>query len=318
MDYVIEQEWDGKNVLEVIRRRLGISHALLKHLKFMENGITLNGSHVTVRATVRHGDVLSLATEDTEAPEKLTPCDLPLPVAYEDDDTVVPNKPADMPTHQSFGHYGDTVANALAYRYISCATPFVFRPVNRLDRNTSGLLLIARNRMAAGYLSEAMKEHKISKKYLAVLNGKLPRQSGVIDTYMRRTAESVIVREVCAEGEGGDRAITHYSVVLESDTHTLVEATPVTGRTHQLRVHFASLGAPIVGDDMYGKVSPLIDRHALHSFSLTFPRVSDGKPVTVTAPLPEDMMSLCESVFGKDIHKSLIPLLRGQENETNG
>ena len=318
MDYVIEKEWDGKTVLEVIRRRLGISHALLKHLKFLENGITLNGAHVTVRATVREGNVLTLAIEDTESPEKLTPCDLPLPIAYEDDDAVVPSKPADMPTHQSFGHYGDTVANALAYRYMNGSNPFVFRPVNRLDRNTSGLLLIARNRIAAAYLSEAMKSHQISKKYLAVLKGSLPCEKGVIDTYMRRTAESVIVREVCGENQGGDRAVTEYSVILKSDTHTLVEAVPVTGRTHQLRVHFASIGAPIEGDDMYGETSPLISRHALHSFSLTFPRVSDGKAITITSELPEDMSRLCESVFGKGVNERLLPLLRGQDNENNG
>ena len=318
MDYVIEKEWDGRAVLDVIRRRLGISHALLKHLKFIQNGITLNGSHVTVRAIVREGDTLTLATEDTESPEKLTPTELALDIAYEDDDVVVPSKPADMPTHQSFGHYGDTVANALAYRYKDGDIPFVFRPVNRLDRNTSGLLLIARNRIAAGYLSEAMKEHKISKKYLAVLKGRLPQKSGVIDTYMRRTAESVIVREVCADGEGGDRAITEYSVMFESDTHTLVKATPVTGRTHQLRVHFASLGAPIEGDDMYGEASPLIARHALHSYSLTFPRLSDGEAVTVISEPPEDMRRLCETVFGKELYTSLLPLLRGQDNENNG
>ena len=300
MDYVIEKEWDGRAVLDVIRRRLGISHALLKHLKFIQNGITLNGSHVTVRAIVREGDTLTLATEDTESPEKLTPTELALDIAYEDDDVVVPSKPADMPTHQSFGHYGDTVANALAYRYKDGDIPFVFRPVNRLDRNTSGLLLIARNRIAAGYLSEAMKEHKISKKYLAVLKGRLPQKSGVIDTYMRRTAESVIVREVCADGEGGDRAITEYSVMFESDTHTLVKATPVTGRTHQLRVHFASLGALIEGDDMYGEVSEHIERHALHAARLSFSHPVGKGSIDLFSPLPRDMEELIDRLFSKE------------------
>ncbi len=317
MDYVIGADLDGKTVLEVTRRRLGVSHAMLKRLKFMDNGIILDGVRVTVRAVVRQGSVLSLAVEDTEAPEKLTPVDLPLSIAYEDADAVVPNKPADMPTHQSFGHYGDTVANALAYRYAHSEAPFVFRPVNRLDRNTSGLLLIARNRLSAAFLSEAMKNGRIRKRYLAVLRGSLPEDSGVIDTYMRRTEKSVIVREVCGENEGGDRAITRYTVLLRSDTHTLAEAVPVTGRTHQLRVHFASLGCPIEGDDMYGEASPYISRHALHSYRLSFPKRDGGEEVTVTAPLPDDMARLCWAVFGEEMtNERILPYLRGQDNES--
>ena len=298
MEYRIGAESHGKTVLEIIKKQLGISHAMLKHLKFTENGIMLNGAHVTVRRVVSEGDILSLAVEDRENPEKLTPCDLDLRIAYEDADVVVPDKPSDMPTHQSFGHYGDTVANALAYRYAEQGIPFVFRPVNRLDRNTSGLLLIARNRISAGYLAEAMREHRIHKQYVAILRGVLPQDSGIIDTYMRRTEKSVIVREVCGEGEGGDRALTEYSVICRSDTHTLVRACPKTGRTHQLRVHFASLGCPIEGDDIYGEASELIGRHALHSICLTFP-CRDGKgEVTVRSELPGDMRRLAEAVFG--------------------
>lgn len=297
MELKITEEQNGASVLEIMRRALGFSRAMIRHLKFVENGITLNGNHVTVRAKVTSGDVLSLAVEDTESPEKLTPVDLDLDIAYENDDVVVPNKPANMPTHQSFGHYGDTVANALAYRYKDQRTPFVFRPVNRLDRNTSGLLLIARNRISAAFLSDAMKQKRISKRYVAVLHGVLGGEDeGVIDTYMCRTEESVIVRRVCTEAEGGDRAITKYKVLCKSPSHTLVCATPVTGRTHQLRVHFASLGCAIEGDDMYGSESPYISRHALHSFELSFPHPS-GDQQTVYAPIPEDMKKLVTHLF---------------------
>ncbi len=313
MDLTIGAELDGKTVLDVMRRTLGISGATVKHLKFKENGITVDGEHATVRRVLHIGEVLSLAIEDTETPEKLTPCDLGLHIAYEDGDAVVPDKPANMPTHQSFGHYGDTVANALAFRYTSMGEAYVFRPVNRLDRNTSGLLLIARNRLSAAFLSNAMQSGKIHKKYIAILRGRLADKEGVIDTYMRRTAQSIIVREVCGEETGADRAITQYSVICESESHTMVCATPVTGRTHQLRVHFAYLGAPIEGDDLYGKESALIGRHALHSFMLSFPN-RDGTQMTLTAPLHEDMYSLAREVFGdrlsdidKDIAKYIIP-----------
>ncbi|MBQ8850196.1 MAG: RluA family pseudouridine synthase [Clostridia bacterium] len=300
MDIFIDSSKDGLTVLEYIKKHTAISSAHLKHLKFSERGILVNGSHVTVRYTLRNGDILSLATEDSQKDaQHIEPCDLPLEIIYEDGDCAVPSKPANMPTHPSHGHYGDTVANALAFRYAHTGEPFVFRPVNRLDRNTSGLLLIAKNRIAAGELSRAMTEGRIKKVYIALLDGELPSSEGSIETYMRRTAESIIVRENCPADGGGDYALTKYRTIKVKNRHTLVAASPVTGRTHQLRVHFAGLGAPITGDDMYGSASELIDRHALHSAALSFPRVSDGERVVTRSPLPEDMAKAVSEVFGE-------------------
>lgn len=303
MEYRVERETAGLTVLEVAKRRLGISTALLKHLKFLEDGICVGGKRVTVRYILREGDVLTLAVEDTASGETATPVELPLPILYEDGDCVVPNKPADMPTHPSCGHREDTVANALAFRYGEMGIPFVFRPVNRLDRNTSGLLLIGRNRIAAATLSRAMREGRIRKAYLAILTGIPKEDGGLIRTYMRRTAESVILRENCREGQGGDPALTRYRVLLKNDAYSLVCAAPLTGRTHQLRVHFAGIGCPILGDDLYGESSPLIGRHALHSCALTFPRVRDGSPITVRSPLPKDMARVARTLFGAEPHE---------------
>ena len=305
MDYVVEKEYDGRPVRDLIRI-LGISGSTLRHLKFLENGILLNGKHVTVRAIAHTGDLLALATDDREPQEALIPVDLPLRIAYEDADTVVPDKPADMPTHPSHNHHEDTVANALAYRYAARGIPFVFRPVNRLDRNTSGLVLIARNRPAAATLSRAMKNGEIQKKYLAVLDGIPPQSEGEIETYIRRTAESIIVRENCESGQGGDYALTRYRVLAAESGHALVEASPITGRTHQLRVHFAGIGCPITGDDMYGSPSEQIGRHALHAISLTFPRVCDGSAICVDAPLHEDMQGLVRALFPQFCEKNKI------------
>lgn len=300
MDYIVEKRLEGDTVLSVIKKELGISGSVLRHLKFLERGILLNGERVTVRHLVHEGDCLSLATEDEAPQEHLLPISLPIGIAYEDDDVVVPDKPCDMPTHPSHNHHEDTVANALAFRYREQGIPFVFRPVNRLDRNTSGLVLIARNRLAAGALSRAMREHRIHKQYLAVLDGIPDAPEGVIETYIRRTAASIIVRENCAEGEGGDHAVTHYRVLSAANGHALVEASPITGRTHQLRVHFAGIGCPITGDDMYGSPSPHIARHALHAYRLSFPRPSDGEEITVTSPLHEDMSALVRCFFSDD------------------
>lgn len=297
MEILVDEKRAGKTVLDVLRRELCLSSKLIKHLKFLDNGILVAGKRVTVRYVLSAGEILSLAMEDEESGKKLIPIDLPLTIAYEDDDVVVPAKPYDMPTHPSFGHYEDTVANALAYRYATQGVPFVFRPVNRLDRNTSGLLLIARNRRAAGTLFASMKQGEIGKLYLAILDGELPDDVGLIETYMRRTAESVIVRENCGPGEGGDLARTRYRVLARSAGMTLVCAVPLTGRTHQLRVHFAGLGAPLLGDDLYGRSSELISRHALHSCALAFRTPTDGTQVQVFAPLPDDFRQILENNF---------------------
>ena len=304
LDIFIDERLDGTTVLQVIKSELPISYAHLKHLKFMDRGILVNGEHATVRKILRKGDILSLATEDVSKEDdgrRVIPNgELLLTVAYEDGDCIVPSKPSQMPTHPSHGHIDDTVANALAYMAQQKGDPFVFRPVNRLDRNTSGLVMIAKNRIAAGILSKAMANGEIKKVYIAILKGELAEGEGHIDTYMRRTAESIIVRENCREDEGGDRALTKYRVLLARNGHSVVAASPITGRTHQLRVHFSGLGAPILGDDMYGEESSLIDRQALHSALLYFPRVCDGERIKAVSPLPEDMRSAAKTLFGED------------------
>ena len=299
MDYIIPAEMDGRSVLDIIRAELGISHSTLKALKFIDGGIALNGETVTVRRTVKTGDILSLAVEDKETPEKLAPYAVELDIAYEDSELVIPNKPPFMPTHQSHGHFDDTLANALAYKYEKEGTPFVFRPINRLDRNTSGLVIVAKNRLSASALSESMRRREIRKAYIAILKGELPDDKGTIDACIRRAKESIIFREVCApDAEGADTALTEYEVICRACGYTLVRAEPHTGRTHQLRVHFAHLGAPILGDSLYGEESSLIARHALHAATLTFPHPTDRTPLTVNAPLPEDMAKAVRELFG--------------------
>ena len=284
-------------LLQFLKREICFSSKLIKHLKFSPNGIKVNGEHATVRRILQYGDVVELAFEDeTSAP--IAPIDLPIEILYEDDMLVVPSKPANMPTHPSHDHHYDTVANALAFRYANMGIPFVFRPINRLDRNTSGLLLIARDRPTAGKLSDAMKEGRISKTYLAVLDGEMQEKNGIIDAPLHRTAQSIIVREVCAkDAPDADQALTEYRVLAAENGHTLVQAHPITGRTHQLRVHFAHLGHPITGDDLYGSPSPDIERHALHAYSLSFPHPANSETISLTAPPTKDFAALVKQYF---------------------
>ncbi|MBQ8432205.1 MAG: RluA family pseudouridine synthase [Clostridia bacterium] len=298
MRFEIQEDANGLCIRQFIKERLHLSVKMLKHLKYRPDGICVNGERKTVRYVLRTGDLLTLATEDRDNPHAPAAVDLPLEILYEDDDLVVPLKPANMPTHPSHDHYGDTVANALTYRYTQRGIPFVFRPINRLDRNTSGLLLIARHKMAAGVLSDAMKNGEIQKSYLAILDGEMTTAQGIIDACLHRTAASIIVREVCPpDAPDAAPSKTQYRVLAVGHGHTLVEAIPLTGRTHQLRVHFAHLGHPITGDDLYGTPDPRIGRHALHARTLTFPLPSTGRPLTLTAPLTSDFAALLKLCF---------------------
>lgn len=298
MRYTATSADDGKTVKELIAELLHPSAKLLKALKYRPDGILLSGCRVTVRATVHAGDVLTLAMDDASYTGGAEPVDLPIEILYEDDDLVVPAKPGNMPTHPSHDHYLDTVANALAYRYRNAGAPFVFRPINRLDRETSGLLLVARNRLAAGRLTESMQRGEIRKTYLAVLCGDTLPDRGGIDLPLHRSAASIIVREICSpDAPDADPSRTRYRVLARRGGYSLVEAVPLTGRTHQLRVHFASQGCPIVGDTLYGIADKRIGRQALHAHTLSFPHPVSGSRLSFTAPLPSDMACLIAELF---------------------
>ena len=298
----IEGIYIGLTVKEILTDKLGFSKRAIADLKNRPDGITVNGEHVTVRKVLREGDILIINCDDEDLlNEKLIPSNVLPDIIYEDDDIVLINKPPFMPTHQSQGHFTDTLANSLAYHYALLDRPFVFRSINRLDRNTSGIVLVAKNRSSAAKLSEQMKNGEIRKTYLALLDGVLEQEQGRIETHIRRREKSIILREICEPCEDSQIAITDYRTIALCDGITLVETSPITGRTHQLRVHFSHLGAQILGDDLYGNKSNLIDRHALHAHKLTFKHPSSAQELTFFAPLPHDMKSIIEDKFGKDL-----------------
>ncbi len=299
MELVIGDDRAGKSVFDVLRRELGLSNRMLTRLKGDAHGILVDGERVTVRYRLSAGQRLVLAVDDRAGAEHILPVDLPIEILCADPVFFAVNKPPNMPTHPSHGHYDDTLANALAYHCAAAGEPFVFRPINRLDRNTSGIVLVARNQLAAARLAASMQAGEIAKRYLALLDGVLTPDAGELCAPIRRTAESIITREVCAEGEG-DYALTRWRVLARGTGHTLVEASPVTGRTHQLRVHFAHLGCPIHGDDLYGRAADDLDRQALHAVSLEFPHPADRRPVRLTAPPPDDLRQCMIAHFGKD------------------
>ena len=299
MKITVTDEFDGKTVGVVLRAN-GASGTLIKLLKSRPHGITVAGADVTVRYTVNTGDVIDIDDGDTydDENEYIFPSDDKIDILYEDNNVFVLNKPSGMPTHTSHGHYADTLANALCAEYRRRGLPFVFRAVNRLDADTSGAVLIAKSKLSACMLARHMEAGRIGKTYIAALDGEMSSPVGetlIIRSYIRRRSETIILREsipITVDGDiaGCDYAETVYKCLYKGEGHTIVAATPVTGRTHQLRVHFSSLGYPISGDDLYGGVRDEISRQALHAYKLEFP--SSRGQITVTAPLPEDIRKM--------------------------
>lgn len=302
MDFLIDSAHDGKTVRSYIKFTLHISSRMLTVLKQDENGIVVNGTRVTVRHVLHEGDVLSLALADRaeNASHNVPPSDIPLDIIYEDAHVIALNKPPYMPTHPSHNHHDDTLANALAWRYAQAGEPFVFRPMGRLDRNTSGIVLAAKDKLASGMLTAAIREGEVNKTYIAIAVGELPLGTGVqtIDCGIRRQAESVIMRTTCPDSTAPDEvSVTDYEVLDTRDGLSLVRVRPRTGRTHQIRVHFAYIGHPLLGDDLYGTPDERIGRHALHAQSLELPLPFADRRICLQAPMAEDMLLLIKQYF---------------------
>lgn len=293
MKIIISAQNSGKTVFDILRKDIKISARMLTRLKKSERGILLNGVRVTVRAVVREGDILEIESENE--PEREFPIqavELPLDIIYEDDDIIALNKSANMPTHPSHLHHSDTLANALAWYYRG--RPFTFRAVSRLDRDTSGVVLIAKNQLAAARLSRAHIEGKIKKTYIALLSSKPEAECGQIEGYIRRIGESIIERRNYGSGIESEYAKTLYRVLCAGEGVVAVAVRPLTGRTHQIRVHFSHIGCPLLGDEIYGGERELMTRQALHALCVTFPHPSTSEMMTLTAPLCEDMLAIAK------------------------
>ena len=290
MKYIIDKKSNNLSIKSYLILKLNLSSRLIKHLKKYYDGILLNGIHADVTAILKENDVLELDFSDRkdDVNEYLVKSDIPLSIVYEDENYTVINKPAMMPTHQSLNHYDDTLANALAYRYSD--RPYVFRAVNRLDKDTSGIVLTANNKLYAEILSKKLIENKVTKEYIAIVEGKLTGE-GVVEEPIARQGDSIIKREV---REDGEYALTKFKVVYSDDEISVIKAYPITGRTHQIRVHMSYIGHSLLGDTMYGSNSSLISRHALHAYKLNIDGIG-----SFTAPLPEDMIKIIRSRFNE-------------------
>ena len=332
MTAVVAREDAGITLSAFLKRRLGLSSASVRRLRYREGGITRNSLPVPVKGTLlAAGDVIELDVSDREDEGEggcvsgLIPADLPLKIIYEDALITVCDKPAGMPAHPVRRHLDDTLGNALAYRAEQRGErPFVFRPVMRLDSDTSGVATVARDFVTAGRMSDALTRGLVKKTYYAVCDGIPDPACGTVDAPLARSdgrgdeddgsgtsGQPFVCDEgqpfvsdegqpfVSAEGQpfgfaegqpytgsrmvvspDGKRAVTHYETVAVNTAAglSLVRLRPETGRTHQIRVHMAYIGCPLLGDFIYGRRSPLIGRHALHCAEVSFPDPSVPLP----------------------------------------
>lgn len=282
LDFVIPESYNGRKVIHFLRGEAGLSSRLTISLKYRSDGILRNGEHVRTIDLLKTGDVLTVNLPDENSTVTAVPV-VQLDIVYEDDDILVVNKPAGLAMHPTHNHQDDSLANCVAAHRPDA----VFRAVGRLDKCTSGLVLCAMNQLSAAALSG-----NYEKEYLAIAGG-VYVGNGTIDKPIYRPDPMKTLRAV---GETGEYAVTHWNALATNGSCSLLRVCLETGRTHQIRVHFASLGTPLVGDDMYGSTVNPPDRAALHCEKLTFVHPVTKQNLTFTAPLPADMQTLVNTM----------------------
>ncbi len=292
MEIIITADMAGKTVKEVIKRNK-ISTRLLARLKSLDDGICVNGEKKTVRHVLSENDILTLKIEDCQKSANITESPIPIDVIWEDEWYMAVAKPAHLPTHPARHHQGDTLASRVAY--LMRDKNFVFRALTRLDLDTSGVVIIAKNQLSANEFSKMLIRREVEKEYLAVCSGNISIAEGRITYPIFRPDPKSIMRET---GISGEEAITKFKVLKASGSLSFVSVFPITGRTHQIRVHMKAIGHPVLGDTLYSTASSLIDRQALHAHRISFIHPFTKKKVSVECPLFCDMETLIKNHFG--------------------
>lgn len=292
LEYTVPPEGEGKRVRAVLQGALGLSAGLVTRLKHRPGSVRINGAGARTIDLLHAGDRLSVDVGDAKE-SAFVPAGPRLDVAWEDEDIIIINKPAGMATHGRSDRREPTVG-AMVAAYLGTSAPF--HPVNRLDRGTTGLMCAAKT----GYMHERLRRilhtDAFRREYLAICTGVPPEAEGEIDAPIARYNEE---KRFCVR-EDGAPSLTRYKVLLTWEGRSLLRVRPETGRTHQIRVHMASIGCPLLGDRLYGRLSRELDRPALHSAALTLIHPLTGETVSVRAPLPEDMRALLPESCGAD------------------
>ena len=287
LKFSITEEIAGLMIREYLLEHAQLSNRLLIRAKQDNGAILVNGIKKTVRYVLQEGDELQVIFP----PETISPYlkreHIPLDIVYEDDDILVVNKPANMSTMPSRTHPSGSLANGILHYYYEENIPYTIHVVTRLDTDTSGLVLVAKHQYSHSFLSSMQQHNKIERKYRAIVHGVVNEADGLIDKPIGRHPDSIIERMVRADGQ---TARTFYAVDKIINELTYLHVRLETGRTHQIRVHFASIGHPLVGDTLYGGTREKISRQALHCSEISLIHPITKKPLHIQAELPADMM----------------------------
>ena len=293
LEWTVPPEAAGVRVDTLLKRHLGLSGTVVRRIKWLPDGILADGVRVNTRYVPRPGQVLSVRLSDPDRRSGVVPAPGVLDIVYEDGDLAVVNKAAGVPVHPGPGHFSDTVGNFLLYHYDAEGEEADFHPVHRLDRGTSGLLVVAKHAHAQEVLKGQLHTAAFRRTYLAVCRGVPEPAAGVIDAPLGPRPGSLVEQMVRPDGK---TARTRYRVRENLGGRALVELELDTGRTHQIRVHLAHLGHPLLGDFLYGEEDKaLIGRPALHSWRLALRHPITGQELDFTAPVPEDMAGLLKA-----------------------
>lgn len=301
LEYIVPPEEDGFLLRTILQKRLMISRKLLSRLKLTEQGITVNGERKYIDVKLREGDRVAVRME-TETSDDILPQPMELDILYEDEELLVLNKEAGRIVHPTHGHYTETLANGVVHYWMQKGESFRFRPVHRLDQETSGAIAVAKNPYVHQQISEQMQAHQLKKEYIALVHGCLQSEEGTVNAPIDRDPQAPHIRIVTPDGY---EAVTHYRVESRFREATMVRLWLETGRTHQIRVHMKHLGHPLIGDKLYG-LSPVgsadevasdagcaadygMTRHALHASTLGLTHPIRKEWMEFHAPIPEDM-----------------------------
>lgn len=285
----IKKEDDFFTVRQVVTNYFNISSVLRIKLH-KNNKIFLNGLPTYLDRPIVNGDVITIVIDFEEDNSNVLPNDIPLNILYEDDFILALDKPSGLPVHPSVLHFSDSLSNGVKYYFDKINLHKKIRPVNRLDKNTSGIVIFAKNEYIHDILSKQMQNKIFKKTYIAVCEGIFEDKVGTIDVPISRKENSIIERCVSPLG---DSSITHYKVINEiSGKFSVLEISLETGRTHQIRVHMSYIGHPIVGDSLYGNESSIISRQALHAYKVEFLHPVTHQSMILKAPIPSDILGI--------------------------
>lgn len=292
IDFTVDSSLDGVSLRDFLKHKAEISSALISQLKRDPSGIYVNDVKVHINRTLKAGDRVTLVIYEEEISENIIPVAGDLEIIFENADILIVNKPPFLPCHPSKGHVDDTLANRICSYYSSIPDNFVFRCITRLDKDTSGLVVIAKNSFSQHVISKQMNNNELEKEYLALVRGIPDTDCGRIEKNIRRIpGTNTIKREICGPDDG-QSAITEFSIVRKFTDFSLLTIKTLTGRTHQIRVHMQSIGHPLLGDWLYGSPSDDYPRQMLHCHKITMSLPLTNEKAVFEAPLPEDFNAI--------------------------